>query len=340
MRIPRWRLIISATLTLAIIVLAYQNRAQLAESFALLERAKPVWLAAAFGLELLGFYVSSRVYAPALRSLGHHVGALRLWAMTLVAIVLSQSFPAGGVASYAFLVHAFRRRGIPGGHAALLASLEALSYATAMLLLFFFSLFYIMFQGQAAGWPSLIAAAVAVLAITIAVFLVTRNQVTIVAWLLHIKNGANRLLRQQWSDAPVHRLVTDLARGRALIAEQPGEVGLLICLQLLALTCHSLAMLAVLSSLGATTSPLVVMAAYGIALVSSTFNVLPGGGGTVETAIVVALQSLGVGNAAISAAVIFRLLNFWLMAPIAFVGYRWIMHGKQHSIESTVVEEA
>ena len=255
--------------------------------------------------------------------------------MTLVAIVFSQSFPAGGVASYAFLVQAFRRKGVTSGHAALLASLEALSYATAMVLLFCFSLFFITFKEgfSAAGGPSLIAAVVAIIVIGSAIFILTRPQEALQLWLLRAKHGMARLFRQAWSDEPINKIVGDLARGRALITEQPRQMVLLVCLQLLALTGHSLTMLAVLRSLGVTTSIFVVMASFGIALVSSTFNVLPGGGGTVETAIAVALQSLGVSEAAITAAVIFRLLNFWLLTPVAFVFYRWLIHGTETAPE-------
>jgi uncharacterized protein (TIRG00374 family) len=336
----RWQLIISIALTIGVVILAVINRYKVFSAFSLLAHANLVWIAAAMSLELASFFISSRVYAPALHSLGYRLSMLRLWAMTLVAIVLSQSFPAGGVASYAFLVQAFRRKGVASGHAALLASLEALSYATAMILLFCFSLFFITFKEglSAAGGPSLIAAVVAVLVISTAIFVLTRSQESLQAWLLRIKNGVARLLRRRWSDEPINRIVGDLSRGRALITEQPRQVALLVCLQILALTGHSLTMLAVLHSLGETTSIFVVMASFGIALVSSTFNVLPGGGGTVETAIAVALQSLGVSEAAITAAVIFRLLNFWLLTPVAFVFYRWLIHGGEPATEQATAE--
>ncbi len=336
----RWQLIISIALTVGVVILAYINRHKVLAAFALLAHANLIWIAAAVCLELTSFFISSQVYAPALHSLGHRFSMLRLWAMTMVAIVLSQSFPAGGVASYAFLVQAFRRKGVTSGHAALLASLEALSYATAMILLFCFSLLFITFKEgvSAAGGPSLIAAVVALSVIGTAIFVLTRSQEALQSWLVRIKNGVGRLLRREWSDEPINRIVGDLSRGRALITDQPRQVALLVCLQLLALIGHSLTMLSVLHSLGVTTSIFVVMASFGIALMSSTFNVLPGGGGTVETVIAVVLQSLGVSEAAITAAVIFRLLNFWLLTPVAFVFYRWLIHGTESTSEQAPAE--
>jgi uncharacterized protein (TIRG00374 family) len=85
-------------------------------------------------------------------------------------------------------------------------------------------------------------------------------------------------------------------------------------------------MLLVLHALGTDVSFAVVLSAFGVALVTSTFNVLPGGGGTVEAALVAVLSQMGVGPAAVPAAIIFRLFNYWLAAPIAAICYHWLMN--------------
>lgn len=328
MHARRWQVVFSILLTLGVLVLAYLKRDRIWAALILLREARPAWLLLVVVLELTGFFCASQVYGRVLKSLGYQFSALRLWGTALVAIILSQSVPAGGVASYAFLVQSFRRRGVPPGHSALVASLEALSYAGSMLLLFFFSLSYITLRtgAGAAEETSLAAAGVAVVVIGSALFALTRDQTVLTRWLLGIKNGVARALRRTWSDAPIHKLVDDLARGRALIAARRGELVLLVLIQLTALTIHSLAMLVVLYSLGVRTSLLAVMAAFGIALITSTFNVLPGGGGTVEAVLVLSLAQLGVDERAIVAAVIFRLLNFWLLTPVAAICYRWLTY--------------
>jgi uncharacterized membrane protein YbhN (UPF0104 family) len=342
MRARRWQIAFSVLLTIGVVILAYVKRDRITTALVLMREARPLWLLLAAALELLGFFCASQVYQRVLRSLGYSFGPLRLWATALVAIVLSQSVPGGGVASYAFLVQTFRRRSVPPGHSTLVASLEAMSYAGAMVLLFGFSLSYLIFHSglgaaedsgagliaaNAAIRAGLIAASVAILVIGGAAFVLTRDEAVLTRWLLALKNGAARLVRRQWSDAPVHKLVDELARGRVLIMARPGELALLVLIQLVALTIHSLAMLVVLYSLGVTTSLFAVMTAFGIALITSTFNVLPGGGGTVEAVLVLSLTQLGVGDQAYIAAVIFRLLNFWLLMPIAAICYRWLMHG-------------
>jgi len=342
MRARRWQIAISVLLTIGVLALAYIKRDRIELALTQLREVRPVWLLLALSLELLGFFLASQIYYRALRSLGYRFSALRLWATAVVAIVTSQVIPAGGVGSYAFLLQSLRRRGVAPAEAALVATLEALSYAGGMLVLFGFGLGYlIVHTGIGAtqdNRESLLAAGVALLVIGGAIFVLTRDQAVLLRWLLPIKNGLAGLLRQNWSDAPIHRVVDELARGRALIAARRGELALLVLIQLAAMTVHSLALLSVLYGLGGKTSLFVVMAAFGIALITSTFNILPGGGGTVEAALVLSLTQLGMESEAYIAAVIFRLLNFWLMAPIAALCYRLLTRHSDEDVEQQGAE--
>lgn len=322
----RWKIIISACISLGILVLAYQNRAWIGEAFGLLAEAQPLWLVASFVAICLSYLVSAQVFAVVLRSLGYRMGLVRLWATALVAIVTSQSVPAGGVASYAFLLSNFNRRGITPGESALIASLETLSYVVAMVLIFGFSLVYFAFQGMATAEASYIAAIVALVVIGGAAFVLTRSEATLHHWVGAIERGVGRVLRRPWHGAWAEQLVKELIIGRTLMASRRRDVITLVLIQLTALSGHSLAMLIVLYALGASVSFAAVLAAFGVALVTSTFNVLPGGGGTVEAALIAVLSQLGAGAAAVPAAIIFRLFNFWLLAPVAAVAYHWLMH--------------
>jgi uncharacterized protein (TIRG00374 family) len=322
----RWKIITSVLISLGILILAILNRAWISEAFGLLREARPIWLALAFVLIALSYLVSSQVFNVVLRSLGYKISVLRLWATALVAIVISQSVPAGGVGSYAFLMSNFTRRGISPGESALISSMETLSYSVSMLLIFSFSLLYLAALGLAAGRASYLAGIVGLALISAAAFVLTRSEAALRGGLIGLKNGLARLLGRRWDDGWATRIVSDLARGRALLNSRRRDVALLVLIQITALSGHSLAMLLVLYSLGVSTSFAVVIAAFGVALITSTFNVLPGGGGTVEAALVAVLTNLSVGPAAVPAAIIFRLFNFWLVAPIAAACYHWLMH--------------
>ncbi len=330
MRRRRWQFVTSALISLGIVVLAFINRNWLLEAAGLLREARLIWLIVAALLILASYFISSQVFNIILRSLGQRVGVLRLWATAMVAIIISQSVPAGGVGSYAFLVSSFSKRGVSSGRATLIASLETLSYAGAMLMVFSFSLIYLAAHQLATGRASYVAALVAIIVISSAVFVLTRDEETIRTWLLRIKNFLSRLLRRNWSDDRVIHIASDLARGRELIASRRRDIALLVLIQFTALSGHSLAMMVIFYSLGVVVSLPVVLTAFGIALITSTFNILPGGGGTVEAALVAVLTRMETGDAAVPAAIIFRLLNFWLLAPVAAGLYHWLMHETPH----------
>ena len=175
----------------------------------------------------------------------------------------------------------------------------------------------------------MLAAGIAVLLIGGVVLLLTRSAGTLTRWLLRVHKLLARALRWPRDATWVQHAVAELTGVRALVAERRGMLGLLVLLQLTALCGHSLGMYFILRSLGTSTSYLTVLSAFGIALLTSTINVLPGGGGTVEAALVAVLTQLGVGAEAVPAAILFRLLNFWMMLPIAAACYGWLI-GDRH----------
>lgn len=321
-----WRLSTSVLMSLSILVLAYVNRAWLLEAFATVSEANLIWLVAAAGVIVVSYLITSQVLDSALRRQGYQLGTLRVWAIGLVAIVISQSVPAGGFGSYAFLVGSFRRRGVPSGQATLAASLEVLSYVSTMILIFLFSLSFLTAHGLATGYTSYFAATVAIIFIVGTIFVLTRSEVQLALWLISIKDKLAQLLRREWDDTWVLSKVHELAHGRALFATRRRDVLWLMFIEFIGLLGHSLGMLLVLRGLGIHTNILVVLAAFGIALITSSFNVLPGGGGTVEAALITVLAQLGMGVAAVPAAIIFRLLNFWLVLPLAAGCYYWLIH--------------
>jgi uncharacterized protein (TIRG00374 family) len=141
------------------------------------------------------------------------------------------------------------------------------------------------------------------------------------------------LLRRASVAARIEAFVAEGLRNRDLVLARPQLVVVLVVIQLIALSGHGLALLLVLHSLGVAPGFAVALAAFGVALLTSTFNVLPGGGGTVETVLVTALLQLSVGEAALPAAVLFRLLNFWALLPVAAAGSSWLMRSGVNAVE-------
>lgn len=332
---PRSRLLLSLITPLVVVALLLYHRHWLVDALKLLRTVELPWLLAALGTIALSYYVSSYVFRVVLDSFGHRLGGLRLWATTVTAIVISQCIPAGGVGSYAFLLRSFKLRGIPASQAALLAALEALSYVGAMLLIGGFSVVYLVAQplgaNSGANTVPMVAGAIAAGTFLATGWVLTRPAAALsygIRRLLHLLP----VLRRPSVAARSEAIIAEVLLNRDLILTQPGMVVKLVAIQLVALSGHSLALLLVLQSLRVAPSFGVALAAFGVALITSTFNVLPGGGGTVETVLVTVLLQLSVGAAALPAAILFRLLNFWALLPVAAASYAWLM---RPSVEST-----
>jgi uncharacterized membrane protein YbhN (UPF0104 family) len=314
--------------TIVVGALVVYHRHWLVNALDLLVTVELPSLGAALGTVVLSYLISSYVLTVVLGSFGHRFGAVRLWVTTVTAIVISQCIPAGGVASYAFLLRSFKLRGVPTSQAALIAALEALSYVGAMLLIGGFSVVFFFVQplGGSGGTTAgpLLAGATAIIISAAAGWAVTRPAATLHQGMRHLC-WLFPLLQRPSVAARIEAIAAEVLRNRDLIVARPRMVVMLVVIQLLALSGHSLALLLVFHSLGVAPGFAVALAAFGVALITCTFNVLPGGGGTVETVLVTALLQLSVGEAALPAAILFRLLNFWALLPVAAAGYTWLM---------------
>lgn len=339
----RWRLALGLLLSAGVVALVVRSWPELLAAIGLARDAQPSWLLAALAVILASYMLSGQVLRLALAPSGHRLSSLRAWLTALVAILISQSVPAGGVGSYAFLVSAFRRRGVALGTTALVASLEMISYALAMALIALFSLIYLLVHVAATGaaggafvLPLLVGLALLAGLVAGAAAL-TRNLPALARRLQGLHARLARLRRRPCNVGWGAAMAARVAQARALIGAHRRMLALLVGIQLAALCGHSLAMLLILLSLGVHASFAVVLAAFGAALITSLFNVLPGGGGTIETILAAVLGFLAVGPAAVPAAIIFRLLNFWLLLPLAAPAYAWIMRGQPKPAASQLI---
>jgi uncharacterized protein (TIRG00374 family) len=332
-RIP-WAFLVSGLLLAVLLAMIVRNWAHIQikthEALVLIREVQPSWLVLAAIAVLLGFLCAGQIYGRVLSTLGHKAPMLWLSAAAMITMLLSQALPFGTVASYAFLTTSLRKRKVPAASVAVIASLELLSWGGAMLILFVYGMIYVLVttSNSMIARASLSGFATVTLLIAGYLYLGTRSRHTLQAWAMNVKRVLERVFGPIWHDSQVHHMIDEITHNRRLMAEQPRRVISLILLQLTIFSLHSLALLAILHGMGVRIGPLGTLAAYGLALIVSTYTLLPAGGGTVEAALTVGLTIQGVPlEAALGATVLFRLFTFWLLLPFAALGYRLIMRG-------------
>ncbi len=321
-RIP-WSWIIAIILVSLIGWLGYSTRAELSEAFYLLQTANRLWIGIAFATILLGFVCAGLIYGSVLAVLDHHETFIWLVGTALVGILLNQTVPMGSVAAYAFLVAALRRRGFPSSSVAIVAGTELLSWNGAALLMFSSGLIYITTTANYTATIPIISALVLTTVIaTVVVVAVTRPAATVLAWLAMLRRFVGRL-GIDWDPRSVELVVEEIAKSRSVFAAQPFRLVRIILLQMMIFVLHSAALTALLHSVRLDVPYFHVLAAYGMSLIVSLFTILPGGGGAVEAALSFSLHLQDVPlKEALSAAILFRMLSFWLMLPFGAVFYR------------------
>jgi len=318
-----WAWVIGIILIAVVISLAYTTRNEISEAWHLLQTADPIFIVAAFGTIVLGFICAGFIYGAVLSALDQHERLPWLIATALVAIMLNQTVPMGSVAAYAFLVAALRKRGFPASSVAVVAGTELLSWNGAALLMFSGGLLYLTVTANfTASLPIISALLTATITVFVVVLIVTRPASTVNGWLLTIRNALQRI-RIDWNIRSAELLVEEIAKSRAIFAARPWRFGRIILLQMLIFSCHALALTFLLHSMRLDVPYPDVLAAYGMSLIASLFTVLPGGGGAVEAALSFTLHLQGVPlKGALGAAILFRLLSFWLILPIGGILYR------------------
>lgn len=319
-----WSTVIGLLLLVALALLLYLNRHEVEEAVRLLRGARPGWIALAVACIAAGFLCAGQIYGRVLAALGHRASLMWLTGAAMVTILINQAVPAGSVAAYAFLVTSLRRRGFPVGSVAMVAGLELISWNTAVIAAFIYGLVYLLITtGLSGAAISYTAVAVALSVLATVMYLVSRPDDTFHSWGRNVKALVNRIFGPVWTSVQVQQVVDEILASRRMILEQPRRMVVLILLQLTVFTFHSLALVSILRGLGIAPPVLAVLAAYGLALIVSVFTLLPGGGGTVEAALTVALAAQGVPvEAALGGAVLFRLISFWVLLPFGLVFYR------------------
>lgn len=282
------------------VVLTTLNFAQVRSVMA---TADPVWMIAAFALGLisyLGAAIGLMAFCPE---------RLGLWRTTLVQVAssaLTLVVPAG-MAPAALSVRFMQKNGVRTSLAVATAALQQLTQFVSTVLLVAALALFLRTAGPLQQLPSLVVVITlaVVAAVTASIFLIAPVRTWVLRWVLPT-------LRQVWP-----RVVWLLGRPKRLAVGMVGA--LMVTGGFLA------AFMAVLHSIGQdlplTTLTIVYLTGNTVGSAVPT----PGGMGAVELALSAGLRTVGLATAAAaSAAILFRVLTFWVRIPLGWLAWRYL----------------
>lgn len=312
-----WRVLFGATLLLGL-AWVVSNRTEGAAFVAIVQNARPWWLAAAALLQLLTYPSDGMVWK---RVLARHGGpgiaigdATRL---ALAKFFVDQFLPAGGVGGTLLVMRSLQRLGVDRetNYVCLLIRLGSYYLAYGLALLAAIGIAWV----RADRVSRLVVLGVT---LVVALFLVTP---LLLLWLLrHPEQRLPRLLTgSRWLRRirPIASGVTEAApavgRDRPLLLEATGW-------QLAIFVADGLTFWAMLRAVGSDLGVAPSYAAFLLGNVLVTFGAVPAGIGVFEAGAVAALALFGVpGAVALTATLLFRGFSLWIpLAPGAWCARR------------------
>jgi putative heme transporter len=309
------RYLLGTAVGVLVVVLLLPKRSELVAAWRELGTASLSWVAAAIGAEglsLLGFaWLQQRV----LRLSGAAVALPGLVALSLANDAIANSVPGEPAVSSAYRYRYYRRSGASGASAGWTIFTILIAQAIGMSLMLLLGVVVAL-----AGSASAAGAGVTVIGLLIVVLagaiLIRRDLV------LRLAGALMRLLRMVTGHPRGTigaRIDATLARMREIPLSRRSTAGMVAIAtavwssDFLCLLCGFRAVHAAIPWHG-------VLLAYGVAQVAGSFPLVPGGLGIVEGSLAVVLAAYGAGRVeAVSAALAFRLVNFWLALAVGWV---------------------
>ena len=316
------RYALGLALGLAALAVLVGKRAELVAAWHQLAGISPGWVAAAIGAEALSLGAFAWLQHRVLRLSGTAVALRGLFLLALANDSIALTVPGEPAVSSAYRYRYYRRRGASGASAGWTIFTILIAQAIAMALLLLLSVLVAL-----AASTSRVGAGLTVLGLVIILgagaVLIRRDLVLRLAAAL--VRGARRLTGHP-RDSMAERVEATLTRMREIPLSKRSAVAIVAiaasvwCADFLCLVCSFRAVHSAVPWHG-------VLLAYGVAQVVGSFPLIPGGLGIVEGSLSVILVFYGTGRVqAVSAALAFRAVNFWLAIIVGWISVAVIAH--------------
>jgi uncharacterized protein (TIRG00374 family) len=309
------RYLLGAAVGAGVVVLLLPKRSDLVAAWHQLGTGDLGWIAAAVGAEGLSLLTFAWLQRRVLRLSGATAALPGLFALSLANDAIANTVPGEPAVSSAYRYRYYRHCGASAASAGWTIFTILIAQAIGMSLLLLIGV-VVALAGSASPAGAGVTVAGLLIVAAAGAILIRRDLV------LRLASALMRLLRKVTGyprGTIGARIDATLARMREIPLSSRSTAGVVTiatavwCSDFLCLLCGFRAVHAAIPWHG-------VLLAYGVAQVAGSFPLVPGGLGIVEGSLAVVLAAYGAGRAAaVSAALAFRLVNFWLAIAVGWV---------------------
>jgi uncharacterized protein (TIRG00374 family) len=309
------RYILGVLLGIGVLLLLFGKRGELVAAGHELGRVSAGWVAFAVLAEALSLWLFARLQHRVLRLSGASIPMTGLFLLTLANEAIANSVPGEPAVSSAYRYRYYRRHQATGASAGWTIFTILIAQAIGMSLLLLLGV-VVALAGSTSATNTGVTLAGLVIVIASVAILIRRDLV------LRLAGAAVRAVRRVTGHPRGSigaRVESTLARMREIPLSGRSTAGIVIMAtgvwgtDFLCLVCSFGAVHAAVPWTG-------VLLAYGVAQVVGALPIVPGGIGIVEGSLAVILAAYGAGRVpAISAALVYRIVSFWLCVAVGWI---------------------
>jgi putative heme transporter len=310
------RYVLGVLLGVVILVLLFGRRSELMASWHQLGRVSPYWVAAAITAEGLSLWAFAYLQHTVLRLSGTRIAMPSLYLLTLANDAIAGTVPGEPAVSSAYRYRYYRRHGASGASAGWTVFTILIAQAIGMSLLLLAGVLIALFASTSSAGTGLTVLGLAVVLGAGAVLIRRDLVLRLAARMVRAFQRVTGHPRGSVAD----RVEATLARMREIPLGRR-STAVIVALGAGVWFCDFFCLVFAFRAVHAPVPWDGVLLAYGAAQVVGSFPIVPGGLGIVEGSLAVILVAYGAGRvSALSAAITFRVVNFWLAIVIGWIG--------------------
>jgi hypothetical protein len=309
------RYVLGIALGIVVLLLLAGKRGDLLAAWRQIQHASPGWVLLAVLAEATSLLAFAWLQHRVLRLSGTRISMPTLFLLTLANDAIANTVPGEPAVSSAYRYRYYRQRGATGASAGWTVFTILIAQAIGMSALLLVGVLVALASSTTRGGAG---TALVGLVIVIGSGAVLVRRDLVIGLAAAAVRSVRRLTGHPRGDIGA-RIEGTLARMREIPLSRTSTIGVVAvaagvwCCDFLCLVCAFGAVHAAIPWNG-------VLLAYGVAQIVASFPLVPGGIGIVEGSLAVILAAYGTGRVpAVSAALGFRIVNFWLAISIGWV---------------------
>lgn len=343
LRARRWKMALTIFTLVALCVLAYAVRDQIAETYKNLGRVNLYWVLLIIPIQALGHLAQANMYQRLFRILGERFRLKSMFRLSLELNFVNTIFPSGGVSGFSYLSLRMKDEGISTAKSTLVQTLRFILVFTSFQLLLIFGVLTLALGGSASNMTILVATAIGTLTAvaTLGLAFVIGSKQRINSFFTFLARALNKFIQFFRRNNPetinidrARKTFTELHENYMHIRRNFKVLKYPVFFAFLSNLAEVAAIYVVYLAFGQAVNPGAVILAYAVANFAGLISVLPGGIGIYEALMTAVLAAGGIPpSVSLPVTIMFRIINMLVQLPPGFFFYQRNLHAETYTEE-------